>query len=67
MTVLCAWCGKVLRLGGGVVSHGICDHCSWQVEREIIEGGRGARKAPGNGGRTSRASSPLPGFDEFVP
>jgi hypothetical protein len=27
MTVLCAWCKKILREGSPTVTHGICDSC----------------------------------------
>lgn len=27
MTLICAWCKKVLREGSEVVSHGICVEC----------------------------------------
>lgn len=32
--VICAWCGKVLKKGGGKVSHGICTACAKRVVRE---------------------------------
>ena len=28
MTIVCAWCQKVLRRGSGPVSHGICGRCA---------------------------------------
>ena len=37
MTVICAWCGKVLRITtdhSDLVSHGICDKCSVKVTRD---------------------------------
>lgn len=27
LTVICAWCSKLLHLGKGPVSHGICKAC----------------------------------------
>ena len=38
MKVICAWCEKVIRDGevvDGQVSHGICDDCRHQVEKEF--------------------------------
>lgn len=28
VTVLCAWCGTVLHVGGTAISHGICKDCA---------------------------------------
>ncbi len=30
-TVLCAWCGHVIRQGGLAISHGMCEGCANQV------------------------------------
>ena len=36
LTVVCAWCSRVLsRHGGGQVSHGICDDCLPALLRQI--------------------------------
>lgn len=28
LTVICAWCSKILRAGGARHSHGICEPCA---------------------------------------
>ena len=32
MTIVCAWCQKVLQSGSGPVSHGICSSCAEAFE-----------------------------------
>lgn len=32
MTVVCAWCQRVLQTGTGLVSHGICPSCAETFE-----------------------------------
>lgn len=36
--VICAWCGRELRLGKGQLSHGICLPCAERLEAEATEG-----------------------------
>lgn len=31
LTVVCAWCNKVLVVGGKTISHGICESCSQKL------------------------------------
>lgn len=41
MTVICAWCSKILRVTSthtDLVSHGICKKCAEKAEREYKEG-----------------------------
>ncbi|MBA4180975.1 MAG: hypothetical protein C0506_10345 [Anaerolinea sp.] len=66
MTVLCAWCGKLLKPGSEVVSHGICEHCSWQVERTLAKDMFRSRAIPRRRRPALAASARLPGFDEHV-
>ena len=33
-TVICSWCGKLLRKGTLPISHGICPSCVVKFERE---------------------------------
>jgi hypothetical protein len=35
LTVVCAWCGTLLRPGGEYVSHSICTACMRAMELEI--------------------------------
>ncbi|OAI38882.1 hypothetical protein AYO38_08660 [bacterium SCGC AG-212-C10] len=41
MTVICAWCDRILEIGAGRVSHGICPQCEERVvgavERACLE------------------------------
>ena len=64
MTVLCAWCGKVLKSGSDPVSHGICDDCSWSVERKLLSDMQRVQVAPRRRRPAVAASIPLPGFGE---
>jgi hypothetical protein len=34
-TVICAWCKRVLEMGGDGISHGLCDECAPTVLAEI--------------------------------
>lgn len=64
MTVVCAWCGQVIAVGGEMVSHGICPGCTRRFESgAVLKLGHGARPArPYRRRIRSRASQPLPGF-----
>lgn len=37
VTVLCAWCGALLREGGPEISHGICRDCAPALLEKIRE------------------------------
>jgi hypothetical protein len=37
MFQVCAWCGKVLTPGDGIVSHGICRDCAENARAELRE------------------------------
>lgn len=43
MTVMCAWCGKILRIttdNTDIISHGICHKCS----ADVLRAARGAKR-----------------------
>jgi len=43
MTVMCAWCGKILRVTADnalLISHGICNKCLADVRSAAKEGRR---------------------------
>ena len=65
MTVICAWCGLVLKSEGVSVSHGICEHCAWQVETRLLRDL--ARQRSGTPPRRRHAApmagAALPGFE----
>ena len=65
MTVICAWCGTVLKAGEGLVSHGICEHCAYQVETSLLRDVARARAPLPRRRRrpTSLAGASLPGFE----
>lgn len=45
-TVLCAWCSKLLQLGRGPVSHGICKPCHLEYFPDIpFQGSEAAQAA----------------------
>ncbi len=64
MTVVCAWCGQVIAVGGEMVSHGICPGCSRRVEAALMTrlGLSLRRRAPRRRRILPPAGAPLPGF-----
>jgi hypothetical protein len=63
VTVICAWCGRVLRHGGSELSHGICGACSRKVESRATR--MWPLPAPPTRSRRKRSVAPtlpLPGF-----
>lgn len=45
-TLLCAWCGHVIRQGGLTLSHGMCEPCADQVLALIDDAERGTPTPP---------------------
>ena len=39
-TVICAWCGSLMRMGDGQTSHGICPACEREFEAQVDGGSR---------------------------
>lgn len=69
MTVVCAWCGLVLKTGEGSISHGICEQCAYQVETRLL---RDISRRRGGAATRKRRSVPaagaaLPGFESAQP
>lgn len=38
MKVICAWCGKTVEEGDGLISHGMCADCSRRVSTTLTSG-----------------------------
>ncbi len=39
ITVICAWCERVLSQGGKLISHGICPACAAEYLAQLRPGG----------------------------
>ena len=46
MTVVCAWCGLVLKEGGPTITHGICKPCEsqWEITYAALPFGVGGEQ-----------------------
>ncbi|MCC6382724.1 MAG: hypothetical protein IT304_09450 [Dehalococcoidia bacterium] len=54
-SLVCAWCGALLRLAGELISHGICSHCLEGVEvQEVSDPSRRRRRAAASPRRARR-------------
>ena len=62
MTVVCAWCGLMMRRAGSEVSHGICSPCSTKVESRFITNWPPLATGPRRRRPPMAPSHPLPGF-----